>query len=143
MSFNPVLYPGLISVLPVSIQGGCLLIRCLVGHEGVYCLRYPVPTCFTIFQSSLLTLILPDWSTISGSFLILAPGKCVTRSIPKASSNVLDRSSVESLNGSFTAPLSFARIFLSLENSGVLSIDSQNLLQLSTLARLIAFLYWH
>ncbi len=89
-----------------------------------------VTTFLAIYQSALLAPLLVIFIDLSGPFLVLAPGKWLSRNTPRASPGVLVKSPFGSRNGFSMAPLSFARIFLSLVYSGILFIDSQKPLYL-------------
>ncbi len=93
-----------------------------------------ITTFLAIRQSLLLAPLLVIFRDLSGRLLVLAPGKYLSRSTSRVFPCVLVKSQFESRSGSSMAPLSFARIFLNLVNSGILFMDSQKLLQLLTSA---------
>ncbi len=82
-----------------------------------------ITSSLAICLSMLLTPFLVVFRDLPDPLLILAPGKWLFRSTPRASPGVLVKSPVGGLNGSSMAPLSFARIFLHLVSSWTLCIN--------------------
>ncbi len=114
--------------VPASIFGSLTSSACSRGSPMFYPVPYRYLLCFLpVFTVGryLIGLI-----CISGPFLILAPEKCASWSTPNPFRYPY-RFPVGNFNGSSMALPSFAwSFFFILDRSGVLSTDSQDLLQL-------------
>ncbi len=91
----------------------------------IHCPYHPIPCHHHFSFVCMVCAALRGFSSISGTDMILTVGRFASKSIPRASLDVLVRLPVGSSRGPSSVPLSFAKIFLTLVTSGILSMDLQ------------------